>query len=89
MACECCLADRECSGHWRYFNEGCVWCGGRILARLGKLKAIPSVILQKRRDMLQAWVKRGHSERELRDLAKAPESLEPIKKEPADGKRKR
>ena len=87
--CDCCNSDRICAGHYRYFDPRCLFCGGRLLARIGKVRALPSEIAQRRRVVLADWKSAGHSESELRELAKAPESLEPIKKEPADGKHKR
>ena len=89
MSCDCCNSDRICAGHYRYFDPRCLFCGGRLIQRIGKVKALPSEIAQRRRVVLADWMKAGHSESELRELAKAPESLEPIKKEPSDGKRKR
>ena len=89
MACDCCNSDRICAGHYRYFDPRCLFCGGRLLARIGRVKALPSVIAQRRRVVLADWKSQGHSESELRDLAKAPESLEPIKKVADEPRRKR
>ena len=87
MSCNCCTADRECAGHYNAHCPKCLWCGGRYLRRLGALPVIRSAVRQWQRKALADWMAQGHSEAELRELAKAPESLEPIQK--VSGKRGR
>ena len=76
--CACCSASRETAGNSPYFDPACLFCGGRLIAKLGTLKQLPSIITQRRKNVLKDWMQMGHSEARLRELAKAPESLEPI-----------
>ena len=79
--CDCCMADRICAGHYRHFCPSCVFCGGRLLNRIGRVQALSTEILQRRRAALKVWMDWGHAETELRALAKAHESLQPIAKQ--------
>ena len=66
--CACCSASRETAGLYPHFDPACVYCGGRLIAKL----------TQRQRQVLADWTAQGHRESELRELAKAPESLQPI-----------
>lgn len=69
--CTDCLAARETSGHWRFFDPRCLWCGARLIQRIGKLNVMPSEIRQRRQAVLKDWVAQGHAESEIRALAAA------------------
>ena len=58
-----------------------VFCGGRLLNRIGRVQALSTEISQRRRAALKVWMDWGHAETELRALAKAHESLQPIAKQ--------
>jgi hypothetical protein len=78
--CECCEAARLTTGHWRYYELQCLWCGARLIQRIGRLQVMPSEIKQRRQAVLKDWMAWGHSEQELRDLVKGPMAVEPVQK---------
>ena len=78
--CECCLAARVMTGHWRYYELHCAWCGARLIQRIGTLNVMPSEIKQRRQAVLKDWTAFGHSETELRALVRGPMAVEPITK---------
>lgn len=89
MACQDCSAARETAGLWRMFDPRCLYCGGRLLQRIGKLPIMHSHIAQRRKVVLADWVAMGHAEQELRDLAGSKEmAAEPITKEASDAPRR-
>lgn len=79
--CECCLAARETTGAYRYFALQCVWCGARLIQKLGRLSVTQAEITQRRRAVLADWTKYGHSEQEIRELVRGPMAVAPIAKE--------
>ena len=84
MACRECYLARESAGLYRLFSPNCLWCGARLIKQLGRLQIAASVCTARRRAVLADWLKYGHSETELRALAKAPElPLEPLDTGPA------
>lgn len=81
MACSDCMAARETSGHWRMFDPRCIFCGARLIQRIGRLGVMPSEIKQRRQAVLKDWCNYGHAESEIRELVKGPMAVEPITKE--------
>lgn len=69
MTCECCQAARETAGLWNQFTPLCLWCGARLIQRIGKLAIAQSESVERRRTVLADWMKAGHPEDELRRLA--------------------
>jgi hypothetical protein len=55
----------------------CLWCGARLIQRLGKMPIPAADSIAMRRKVLADWVAMGHSEQELRRLAKGPTPLAP------------
>lgn len=70
MSCKNCNAARETNGHHRYFDPLCLWCGARLIQKIGRLEIPASESIARRRVVLTDWVEFGHSETELRRLAK-------------------
>lgn len=68
--CNCCQAARLYPAH-NQFNPACLYCGARILQHLGTLAIPPSECRNRRRNELAIWVAHGHSEAQLRELAKS------------------
>ncbi len=61
----------------RMFNPACLHCGARLIQRLGKLPRPKDEITARRRQVLSDWMAQGHSESDLRRLAKGPVPLAP------------
>ncbi len=78
--CSDCMAARETSGAWRFYDPRCVWCGARCLQRIPKFCKTDAETKQRQSRVLTDWVRAGHAEAELRDLAKGPLAFEPVKK---------
>lgn len=76
MICDNCKVARDFP-EYRLFNPACLYCGARMLQRLGRLSIPLSECTQRRREALAVWVKRGHSEPEIRRLYKGPPALQP------------
>jgi hypothetical protein len=55
----------------------CLWCGARLIQRLGKIPMPAADSIARRRKVLADWVAHGHSEQELRAMAKGPTPLAP------------
>jgi hypothetical protein len=72
MSCPDCNAARLSVGHWRTFDPKCLYCGARILQKLGNLQVTNAEIRQRRTAALKVWVDMGHSEAELRALMALP-----------------
>lgn len=60
-----------------FFNLGCLHCGARIIQHLATLPIVPSQVAERRRENLAHWVAFGHSEADLRALAKGPLAIGP------------
>ena len=67
--CQDCAADRICSGHHRLFDPRCIFCGARLIQRIGKVGNTAAEITQRRRVVLADWMALGHGEAEIRELA--------------------
>jgi hypothetical protein len=83
MACTDCQAARETMGLWRMYNPACLWCGARLIQKIGRLSIPQSEATARRKVVLADWIKQGHSEQELRDLAKGPMAFEPVSTSPS------
>lgn len=59
------------------FSPACLHCGARLIQRLGTLPRPRDEITARRRAVLSDWMAYGHSEQELRKLAKGPVPLAP------------
>jgi hypothetical protein len=55
----------------------CLWCGARLLKTIGRMQITADQSVARRRKVLADWVAHGHSEAELRALAKGPPPLAP------------
>ena len=76
MTCDCCEAAREAPAYTMHCPS-CVHCGARLIQALGSLPRPKGEIVARRRAVLADWVTMGHSEQELRALAKGPRALAP------------
>lgn len=76
-ACECCAYARESPGY-AYYCPACLWCGSRLIWAIGNRPGLPvSVVQARRRQVLADWLARGHSEPQIRELAKGPPCFQP------------
>lgn len=80
MTCTSCQAARETQGLWPQFDRlKCQFCAARLIQQIGKLPIGNDVITARRRAVLASAVAFGHSETEIRRLAKLTElALEPV-----------
>jgi len=78
MACSECAAARmhPMSG---LFDPACLYCGARLIQRIGKLAIAQSDATARRRVALADWLTFGHDEARIRALVKGPLAIEPIK----------
>lgn len=60
------------------YSPACLHCGARLIQALGKLDRPREEIAQRRRAVLADWMRYGHMEADLRQLAKGPVPLEPV-----------
>ena len=77
MICSCCDTAREFSAY-RMFNPACLHCGARMIQRLGAMEISQPDCVRRRRAALAVWMEYGHSETELRRLAKGPPAIGPV-----------
>lgn len=68
-SCPCCNTAKSFPGY-RMFNPACLHCGARIIQSFGALQIGPSERRTRRQAMLAEWVAHGHSEAQIRELAK-------------------
>lgn len=81
--CLRCDLTRENPNHPLHCPK-CLYCGARVIWRVQRLRIAKEDVIERCRQALADWMERGHSEDELRRLAKQPEMpLEP------EAKRKR
>lgn len=59
------------------FSPACIFCGARLIQRIGKLHIAQSECVARRRAVLKDWVDWGHSEAQIRELVKGPVALAP------------
>ena len=84
MTCECCNNYRTWPGTTaaRTHSEGCLPCGARLIWAIQRLPIAKSAASARCKAVLAAWMARGHSEAEIRRLAKLPEA--PLEDETAE-----
>ena len=88
MRCDECQSVSE-APLWNRYDPSCIYCGARLLKRLGELN-IPKDQIQKRRTkVLTDWVKWGHNESQIRTLVKSGPWLEPLTRTKPDSARKK
>lgn len=85
MTCPTCNAAREAPAY-RMHCPTCIHCGARLIQSIQRLPRPRPEISARCRAVLDDWVAMGHSEQELRALAKGPRALAP---ESSDGRGKR
>lgn len=66
--CTDCQAARETNGLWAFHCPTCLWCGARLIKRLGATDLSRDEISARRKRVLADWVAMGHSEAEIRAL---------------------
>jgi ribosomal protein S27E len=87
MACPDCSAARITTGRWTMFDPACLYCGARLIQRIGKVGNTNAEITQRRRVVLADWMALGHAEQDLRALANGPMAVEPVRKGAPDAPR--
>ena len=73
MTCTDCQAATITQGLWPQYNPlGCKYCSARLIQQIGKLKTPTSdQIIARRRAVIGIAIAQGHSEQEIRALAKS------------------
>lgn len=74
--CNNCKTAQEFRNH-SMFDPACIFCGARLIQRIGKLPIAQSEAVLRRRAVLKDWVDWGHSEAKIRQLAKGPTAFSP------------
>ena len=72
MTCKTCTASRETQGLWRMFDPACIFCGARLVQKIGRLQIGRTEATARRKQALADWMALGHSEKEIRALVKGP-----------------
>jgi hypothetical protein len=80
MACNLCNIARLHPEH-RMFCPSCLWCGARLIQRLSSLAIGVTACRVRRSAVLADWMAFGHSEAQLRLLAKGVLPLAPVPSE--------
>jgi hypothetical protein len=83
VTCKNCQAATEAIDH-RWFDPSCVYCGARYIQLLGRRGLTPTACRDRRRHVLATWMEHGHSEDQLRALAKGPHCTGPAKVSESD-----
>ena len=78
MICQNCNTARQHSDY-RMFTPACIYCGARLIQRIGLLPIPASECSERRSKVLADWVAHGHSEKQIRELVKGPLALGPAK----------
>lgn len=77
MPCECCAAFRD-NDHFRQGSPSCVFCGARLIQIAQRFPLTKAEKSKRSRALLDDWLSFGHSEEEIRKLAKGGKpALEP------------
>lgn len=84
MTCTSCQASRETNGLWNTFDPACLHCGARLIQKIGRLQLGVTESTARKRAVLATWMALGHSEAQIRELAKCKE----LALAPVEGKRK-
>lgn len=74
--CECCHRTSLGPQH-RLHCPTCIYCGARLIQRIQKLPVSAEAKRDRCRQVLTDWLAFGHSEAELRALAKGPVAIRP------------
>jgi hypothetical protein len=85
LICADCEAAREAPGY-RLFSPLCAFCGGRLIRQIGKLQRPREELTERRKRVLADWVAYGHSETDLRALAKSGPAFPPVPEAPKRGR---
>lgn len=78
MPCKDCQRARESDGGHTLYCPLCLWCGARLIRRIGRLQITQAESQARRRKVLADWMDFGHTETDLRTLAKTDLPLEPV-----------
>jgi hypothetical protein len=76
VTCEDCDKART-APLYRLYSPACLWCGARLINRLGSVLRPSSEITERRRRVLKDWMDHGHEELRLRTLAKGSDCFAP------------
>ena len=77
--CKSCQASRETNGLWNTFDPSCLFCGARLIQKIGRLQLSVTESTARKRAVLADWLALGHSELHIRALAKIKDlALEPV-----------
>lgn len=87
--CHECQRARETAGRCPWYCPKCLWCGARLIARLQTMQRPRSEITERCRKVLADWCSYGHSEQDLRRLAKEPLALAPQETEAINEKNRK
>lgn len=68
MSCHCCNMVREYP-HFNQYCPSCLYCGARLIQRIGTLPIAESAAKARKRAVLRDWMAMGHPEDRLRALA--------------------
>ena len=71
------------------FNPACLYCGVRLLIRLGKRNIGVTECRERRQAMLKVWTDWGHDEQHIRTLFRKGIGLEPVMESERPSKKKR
>lgn len=74
--CKNCNVAKGFAGY-RLFNPACLHCGARLIQHLGTLPIPTADCVRRRRAVLADWMAHGHTEADLRALAKGPTAIAP------------
>ena len=61
------------------FNLGCIYCGARLIQRIGLLPISQTECRERRQSVLKDWVEYGHSETQIRTLVSGQPCIGPDK----------
>ena len=76
--CSNCNTAREFP-EYRMFCPSCIYCGARLIQRIGLLPIGKTEASERRTKVLKDWTQYGHSEKEIRGLVAGPPALGPAK----------
>ena len=76
MTCANCITAKGFNGY-RMFNPACIYCGARLIQRLGMFQIPTSECTTRRRAVLADWMAHGHDEAQIRALVKGPLAIAP------------
>lgn len=71
MPCDCCAEFRD-NENCRQGSPSCVFCGARLIQIVQRMRRPKTETVERCRAILADWLRFGHSEAEIRALAKSP-----------------